>query len=267
MSNVHPSRRQRAKLYLRQLVIGFCGTLLRTFSKPFVVREETMLVIAPHQDDESLGCGGIIARRRNEGLPVHVAFITDGSASHPGHPLVSPARLAQLRRSEAMQATAYLGVEHTSVHFLDEPDGTLNSILAERRELLVSRLTTLLVEVKPQEIFLPCYPDGSSEHDATFGFVMDAIERSRTQADIWQYPVWTWWNPVLLLRRWAHSKDCRRLPLEDYYQSKLQAIGCYQTQIKPIAPDTHASLPKELIAIFQEDSEFFFRYELPAPRP
>ena len=40
-----------------------------------------VLVVAPHQDDETLGCGGLIARKRYEGLPVHVVFITDGSAT------------------------------------------------------------------------------------------------------------------------------------------------------------------------------------------
>ena len=260
------SRRQRAKLFLRQLAIGFCGSLLRIASKPYVPREATTLVIAPHQDDESLGCGGLIARKRNEGLPVHVVFITDGSASHPGHPRVSPAELAGLRRAEAMRAMAFLGVERASVHFLDEPDGTLNAITPDRREALVTRLATLFATIAPQEVFLPCYPDGSSEHDATFGFVLDALARSRTGPDVWQYPVWSWWNPVLLLRRWARTHDCRRLPLEDYAQGKFQAIECYQTQIKPLAPDRFASLPRELIRIFQEDSEFFFRYDPTSPK-
>lgn len=261
------SRRQRAKLYLRQLVIGLCGDLLRAGSKPFVQREETTLVIAPHQDDESLGCGGLIARKRNEGLPVHIVFITDGSASHPGHARISPAELAQMRRQEAMAASASLGVEHTCVHFLDEPDGTLNAIQPARREALVARLTALLSEIAPREILLPCYPDGSSEHDATFGFVIDAIGRAGLQPDIWQYPVWSWWNPGLLLRRWARSKECCRLPVEDYLQAKKQAIACYRTQIAPLPPDEYPSLPRELIDIFQQDSEFFFRYEIAPAQP
>jgi len=259
------SRRQRAKLFLRQMAIGFCGGLLRFASKPFAPREETAVVIAPHQDDESLGCGGLIARKRNEGLPVHVIFITDGSASHPGHPRVSPAELAVLRRHEAMQAMAALGVERRCVHFLGEPDGTLNVLTPDRREQLVARLSALLRSVMPGELFLPCYPDGSSEHDATFGFVIDALRRERLQPDVWQYPVWSWWNPLLLLRRWAHTNECRRLPLEDYAQGKFHAIDCYQTQLRPLAPDTQASLPQELIDIFKEDSEFFFRHELTPP--
>jgi LmbE family N-acetylglucosaminyl deacetylase len=261
------SKRQQAKEFLRQIAIELCGGLLQVGSKPYELREAPAVIIAPHQDDETLACGGIIARKRNEGLPVHVIFITDGSASHPGHPRLKPPALAALRRNEAMQALACLGVERTAAHFLNEPDGTLMKISPERREDLVARLASLLGTIGPAEIFLPCNPDGSSEHDATFGFVTDAVARAGLLTDIWQYPVWSWWNPVLLLRRWLASKDCRRLPLEDYRQHKRQAILCYQSQIAPLAPDSSAALPTDLVDIFLTDTEFFFRYQPPSKSP
>jgi LmbE family N-acetylglucosaminyl deacetylase len=257
------SRRQQAKEVLRLIAIELCGGLLQVGSKPYELKEGPAVIIAPHQDDETLACGGIIARKRNEGLPVIVVFITDGSASHPGHPRFDPPAISALRREEAMAAMACLGIERTAVHFLNEPDGTLKTINAARREALVVRLAGLLAAIAPAEIFLPCNPDGSSEHDATFGFVTDALARSRIQPDIWQYPVWSWWNPVLLLRRWLATKDCRRLPLEDYRQHKQQAILCYQSQIAPLAPDSTAALPPNLVDLFVTDTEFFFRYEPP----
>ena len=267
MSAPDKSKREAARLFLRQLAIQACGSLLRLGSQPFQVREETTVVIAPHQDDESLGCGGIIARKRNEGVPVHVIFITDGSASHPQHPRFTPGEFARLRRAEAMQAASCLGVERTAVHFLDEPDGTLNVISPERRAALVARLAGLLTTLAPTEVFLPCQPDGSSEHDATFSFVVDAILGTTLRPAVWEYPVWSWWNPVLLLRRWLKAKDCRRLPLEDFQQGKRQAIACYVSQIRPLAPDPRPALPPELVGLFHHDTEYFFRYDLPAKAP
>ncbi len=257
------TRHHQAKEFLRQIAIELCGGLLQLRSKPYQLQEAPTIVIAPHQDDETLACGGIIARKRNEGLPVHILFITDGSASHPGHSRLTPAALIALRRDEAMRAMSCLGVERSAVHFLNEPDGTLNSIAPERRENLVARIAGHCSAIRPAEIFLPCNPDGSSEHDATFGFVTDAIARSGLQPVIWQYPVWSWWNPVLLLRRWLETTDCRRLPLEDYLQHKRQALRCYQSQIAPLPPDTHPALPADLVDIFLTDTEFFFRYEPP----
>ena len=39
---------------------------------------DRILVLAPHPDDESLACGGVIQRALNSGLPVHVLFLTLG---------------------------------------------------------------------------------------------------------------------------------------------------------------------------------------------
>lgn len=261
------SKRQLAKEFLRRLAIEFCGGLLHCTSKAYQLGEGPTVVIAPHQDDETLACGGIIARKRNEGLPVHVIFITDGSGSHPEHPRLNRPAIATLRAKEAMQAMHCLGVERAAVHFLNEPDGTLNTITAAHRESLVARLAALLGAIAPGEIFLPCNPDGSSEHDATFGFVTDALARAGLRPDVWEYPVWSWWNPVLLLRRWLTTKDCRRLPLEDYRQAKEHAIRCYLSQIAPLAPDPAAALPVDLVNIFHADTEYFFRHPLPPARP
>ncbi len=254
---------QRAKERLRHLAIEICDGLLHIGSKRYQLREAPTVVIAPHPDDETLACGGIIARKRNEGLPVHVVFITDGCASHPGHPRLDPAAIAAIRRQEAMRAMAQLGVERTAMHFLNEPDGTLKTIAADRRQSLVERLAVLLRTVGAEEVFLPCNPDGSSEHDTTFGFVIDALILTGLRPDIWQYPVWSWWNPVLLLRRWLATDDCRRLPVEDYLLAKRHAIGCYQSQIAPLAPDTWPALPPELVKVFYSDTEYFFRYRMP----
>jgi LmbE family N-acetylglucosaminyl deacetylase len=255
------SLRRRAKESLRRIAVELCGHLLRVGSKPYTLSEAATVVIAPHQDDESLACGGIIARKRNEGLPVHVVFITDGSASHPGHARLSPPELAKVRRDEAMRAMACLGVERPAVHFLDESDGTLGRISDARRDDLIARLGKLLATIGPAEIFLPCNPDGSSEHDATFGFVLTAVRQAQLHPAVWLYPVWSWWNPALLVRRWLATKDCRALPLEDYAAAKREAIACYQSQIAPLAPDTHPSLPPELVDLFMTDTEFFFRLE------
>jgi LmbE family N-acetylglucosaminyl deacetylase len=261
------SKRQQAKEFLRQIAIEMCGGLLHVGSKPYQLRESPTVVIAPHQDDETLACGGIIARKRNEGLPVSVIFITDGSASHPDHPRLDRRAIADLRAREAMSAMAYLGVERAAVHFLNEPDGTLNTITAERRTELVARLTKLLRAIGPAEVFLPCNPDGSSEHDASFGFVLDAIRAAGLRPDMWQYPVWSWWNPLLLFRRWLRTQDCRRQPVEDYQQAKRHAIDCYRSQVAPLAPDRYPALPADLVDIFKSDTEYFFRFPLPGATP
>src|SRR5436309_3019289 len=75
------------------------------------------LVFAPHQDDEALGCGGTILRKRHSGADVYIAFITDGSQSHAR--LMDPDKLSALRTEEAIDAAEVLGVDKSRVHFLN----------------------------------------------------------------------------------------------------------------------------------------------------
>ena len=64
------------------------------------------LVVAPHQDDESLGCGGAIALLAQAGVPVRVLFVSDGTKSHVGSPSYPPERL-RATREDAAAARAF----------------------------------------------------------------------------------------------------------------------------------------------------------------
>src|SRR5690349_19943431 len=78
------------------------------FARRYVDDAGTCLVLAPHSDAESIGCGGTIAIKRSKGLRVVVAVVTDGSLSvSQGQP---PAELAVVRQAEALAACAELGV-------------------------------------------------------------------------------------------------------------------------------------------------------------
>lgn len=257
--------RKRAKAWLRRLAVACGRKILDRLSDDYPLRLKSAVIFAPHQDDETFGCGGLIARKRNEGLPVHVVFITDGSASHPGHARLSPGEIAEIRHREAQAALKILGVESTAIHFLDEPDGTLRELDAARRGPLVARIAELLREIRPDEIFLPCNPDGSSEHDAAFSFVIEAVQSAQLQPEVWQYPVWTWWNPFLLFRR-VFNGGCCRVPTEDYRPIKHRAVACYRSQIEPLAPSSEPSLPGGLVKLFNSEVEYFFRFDLPVRR-
>jgi LmbE family N-acetylglucosaminyl deacetylase len=254
----------RSKALLRRLAISLCRVALKHTSQPYELRPVRCVVFAPHQDDETLGCGGLIARKRNEGLPVDVVFLTDGSASHPHHPTISPADVVAIRHREAREALAILGVESSAIHFLNEPDGMLNHLGDDHRAALVQRLTRLLRHIQPHEIFLPCNPDGSTEHDAAFAFIAEAVFSSKLRPAIWQYPVWSWYNPMLLIERMIFTSGRCRVPTEDYQLIKTSALACYRSQTHPMPPQLEPALPPELVQIFNSEVEYFFRFELPS---
>src|SRR5689334_16054551 len=80
------------------------------------------IVLAPHLDDESLGCGGLIAECVASGRPPTILFLTDGTGSHPGSVEFPSGRLRTLRQQEAIAAGRALGVSADRILFLDQKD-------------------------------------------------------------------------------------------------------------------------------------------------
>jgi LmbE family N-acetylglucosaminyl deacetylase len=83
-----------------------------------IVSGAPVLVLAPHPDDEVLGCGGLCLALAEAGIPVAVLFLTDGTGSHPGSHAYPPERLRDLREAEARAACAILGIAPDRVGFL-----------------------------------------------------------------------------------------------------------------------------------------------------
>ena len=122
-----------------------------------------VLVIAPHPDDEVLGCGGTIARCTAEGRSVAVAIATRGTPLFPA---------AQVRRvrAEARRAADVLGVGE--LLFLDLPVTALNRIPLDRLNRVFGRL---VAKVRPQWAFLPFPGDRHEDHRQVFNAAMVAM--------------------------------------------------------------------------------------------
>lgn len=144
------------------------------------------LVVAPHQDDEVLGCGGTILRKRDLGAPVTLVFLTDGATSHVR--LMPPQRMRELRREEALAAAARLGVAADAVHFLDLP----NRELSGHVETAAARLTELLDAAAPAEVYTPWAGEPPPDHAAAHAATAAALARHGRPVVLHEYAVWFW---------------------------------------------------------------------------
>src|SRR5687767_3222241 len=109
------SRGRRALQAGAQPVKGVLAGLWRA-AVSGAARDETavsttrrLLVLAPHPDDETIGCGATILRRRAAGTAVRVVVATDGRLSHRSAE-VTPDELARIRAAEFREACSRLGV-------------------------------------------------------------------------------------------------------------------------------------------------------------
>jgi hypothetical protein len=97
------------------------------------------VVVAPHPDDEVLSVGGLLAQLADNGTPVEVIAVTDGTASHSGSTEWPAERLAQARPRESLRALRRLGLSIEPAR-LGLPDGGLKEMRACWRRRLVSLL-------------------------------------------------------------------------------------------------------------------------------
>jgi len=128
--------------------------------EPQDLRGERLLVLAPHPDDEVIGCGGLVALHLREGRKVHVAVATDGAQAGD----------AAQRESESRAALALLG--DVTIDFLRFPDRNLSG----QREL-DDRISAILREWKPDLIAVPSPLEIHPDHIALSRAFCDLIAR------------------------------------------------------------------------------------------
>ncbi len=143
------------------------------------------LVLAPHPDDESVGCGGLLAALAAAGRPARVVVMSDGAGSHP-HSRTHPAPvLRALRRAEARAACAELGVPEPL--FLDHPDGDVPADgprLDAAVEAVIAAASGLGTLVATLGL------DPHKDHVATWAIARAAASRAGLR--LLGYPVWSW---------------------------------------------------------------------------
>ncbi|OHV07579.1 PIG-L deacetylase family protein [Kushneria phosphatilytica] len=181
------------------------------------------VIVAPHPDDEVLGCAGLMMQLALLDRPQTLIAVTDGTGSHPGSTRWPPQRLAHERPEESARALAALGLSSVPVTRLDLPD----TMVAEHEDTLVKQLLT---QLSPDDVLLTTWRgDGHPDHEATGRACARAVEAVGCR--MLELPIWTW--------HWAHPDDHRvpwqragQLPLTDYQQRlKHLAITCHASQL------------------------------------
>lgn len=211
--------------------------------------QRTSLIVAPHQDDETLGCGGLIALKRASGLALHVVFLTDGGAAIKTDSHESQKDFVRRRRLEALAALKILNVEENRAYFLDIADSTLRETGAS--ESAVERLSSLLATLRPQEIYAPHRADGHPDHEAAWRITCSAVQRAELKVDLIQYSIWMLWSAPLFLRLFSrHLAGARRLCIRPVRAQKQRAIAAYASQC--------ATLPRGFLGQFLRADEIFF---------
>jgi len=150
------------------------------------------LIVAPHQDDESLGCGGLIALLRSYAVPVTVVFVSDGTGSHPQSRAFPPNRLRDTREAEAREALQILGVASDAVRFMRYRDTAVPLQHTADFVPAAARVRQVLTEVRPETIVMPWRRDPHCDHRAAWQLICAALAEQQRQPRLLEYPIWVW---------------------------------------------------------------------------
>lgn len=204
------------------------------------------LVIAPHPDDEVLGCGGTIARLAAEGVEVTVVAVC---ADLP--PLYG-ADVAPLVEQEARGAHRILGV-HESV-FLDLP-----SVEISRRSVaeLNGALKEVVDRVAPTLALIP-FPDRHVDHKAVFDAAMVVtrplgIGRGISTVAMYETVSETFWNAPgaepAFVPNWT-------VDIASTIGRKIEAFSRFESQLQPF-PGPRSPESLEALALFRGSQSSF----------
>ncbi len=184
------------------------------------------LVLAPHPDDEVLGCGGAMARIAASGGTVEVAVVTRGR-----EPRFSVEQADEVR-AEAEEAHALLGVAHT--HFLDLPAAELDRIARADLNMAVG---DVVERVKPDTLFVPFVGDLHFDHGLVFEAALVAARPRGTS-----YPIRVLAYETLSETNWSAPNLSPAfhpnvfIDISDYIETKLRAFACFRSQCR-LPPD------------------------------
>lgn len=209
----------------------------------------SLLVLAPHPDDEVFGCAGLIARMLKDGKEVHVAVMSGGAGSHRGCCDTDEQAIVHNRRKLTLNAAKTLGLDSDRILFLDFKDGAIGEDDTENMD----RLKEFVRQVNPDNVFVPHNGEGWADHLAARRI---GLALAPEHAQVWEYCVWMWYYRQKGLD-WASARSLR-LGKEEHAR-KLAAIREYTDPCAPCGNPWSGVLPPLFVKANSTDTELFFK--------
>ncbi|MCI5165005.1 MAG: PIG-L family deacetylase [Candidatus Electrothrix sp. GM3_4] len=171
---------------------------------------DSILIIAPHQDDEVIGCGGALLAQLDAGKKVSILFVCDGGNEFRSLGYTRRDDLVQHREAESLRVAEDLGVE--DITFLRLTD------LENQKDNVASLIALEIERRDPAHIFTPFFLDGHPEHQIVTHALSMALKRVEREVFINCYEVWGNCIPNIILN------------IDQYMKKKKELISFYESQ-------------------------------------
>ena len=232
---------------------------------PTLTGGATVLVLAPHPDDESIGCGGLVALTASSASPAANLVLPDGSGAHPGSRAWPPERRASIRADEARDAVAILGLAPDRLGFLGLTDAAV-PIAGPVFEGAVRSVLARAASTDATILAAPWVEDPHSDHLAVHHVAREAARRAGLR--LLSYPVWGWTLPPSATLREPGPIRGARLDIASVLDAKRRAVDAHRTQDELVIDDDPDAfvLPRVLLDPCDEPFEVFIETDVTGDR-
>lgn len=191
---------------LRMLALASLTDYFSGFVKPIPIRApfgRSMLVVAPHQDDETIGCGGVLALQVQSGNAAAIVILQDGGDDCDAAGMSRQA-LTELRNEESRRAAAVLP-QLPPPQFLNHADLAAGALRA------VEQLHAILAERRVDAVFIPFVFDAHPDHRTANYILAEALKNISWEVRVFGYEVWGLCIPNVLVVIDAVVEQKRRM--------------------------------------------------------
>lgn len=217
----------------------------------------TTLIVAPHADDESLACGGVISLLRKYNQTVYILLLSDGTLSHPNSVEYPAEKLRNLRENELLTAARALDVPVENIIFCRYRDRQVPGLQNPHFDQALSNMNKIIEIIGPQSIFVPWRKDPHPDHIAAYELIDNAATNG---AKLYEYAVWL--NAIGSAADFPSLKEIIpfKLDISSVLNKKQNAIAAHQSQISDLITDDPEGfkLFPEMLAHFNQPYELFY---------
>ena len=185
-----------------------------------MLKDMNILVIAPHMDDEVLGCGGTIARHVANGDNLFVCFVAYRIYNHQFNKEKN-----EIEKQHTLKAKVVLGYKEAV--FFELKDERLDASVQD----IIILLEKYVDKVRPNIVYVPFMGDNNQDHRAVFDAARVVLRPLATpfinSVYMYEIPSVTEQSPPLLESIFLPN---RYVNITEYIDKKIKAYKCYETE-------------------------------------
>jgi len=180
------------------------------------MKNETILILCAHNDDQILGCGGTFAKYAKEGKKVKTIIFSYGENSHPHF---KPGIIKKTRKKEAEESDKILG--GSGIKFLSLADAQFKRELKEKN--IKEVIAKIIKKEKPSKIFTHNNGEMHPDHNAVHSLVKELINERIINCDVYLFEIWT----VLKVKK---NLPTMIVDISQTYKTKVNAMKAHRSQ-------------------------------------